>query len=85
LPASGWNDGGRNEYGDGETAGKSGAARHYAGPDKKLAQHAAVAEVLGGKNLLSATAPTVARGANENTNGLLRKYCPNDEYIEKAV
>jgi len=44
-----------------------------------------VAEVLGGKNLLSATAPTVARGANENTSGLLRKYCPNDEYIEKAV
>ena len=25
------------------------------------------------------------RGANENTDGLLRKYCPNDEYIEKAV
>ena len=37
------------------------------------------------ENLLSATAPTVARGANEHTNGLLRKYCPNDEYIEKAV
>ena len=61
--------------------------RHAITPDrtKRLAQHAVVAEVLGGKNLLSATAPTVARGANENTNGLLRKYCPNDEYIEKAV
>lgn len=40
---------------------------------------------LEGENLLSAATPTVARGANVNTNGLLRKYCPNDEYIEKAV
>ena len=40
---------------------------------------------LGSENLLPTAAPPVAHGANENTNGLLRKYCPNDEYIEKAV
>ncbi len=40
---------------------------------------------LEGENLLSTAAPPVAHGVNENTNGLLRKYCPNDEYIEKAV
>ena len=40
---------------------------------------------LGSENLLPTAAPPVAHGVNENTNGLLRKYCPNDEYIEKAV
>ena len=41
-----WNDGERSDYGDEQAAGKSGATRHYAGPGKKLAQYAVVAEVL---------------------------------------
>ena len=85
LRASGWNDGRRSEYCDEQAAGKTGAAQHYAGPGKKLTQHAVVAEVLRVKIYFLPPHQPWQRGANDNTNGLLRKYCPNDEYIEKAV
>lgn len=58
------------------TPGRSGQKAHTArGGDRDL----------GSENLLPTAAPPVAHGVNEHTNGLLRKYCPNDEYIEKAV
>ena len=60
---------------------------------KEFARHAAVAEELGVKIYFPPPYQPWQRGTNENTNGLLRKYCPkhqdiaqySDEYIEKAV
>ena len=60
---------------------------------KEFARHAAVAEELGVKIYFPPPYQPWQRGTNENTNGLLREYCPkhqdiaqySDEYIEKAV
>ena len=69
--------------------------RHSITPDrgKEFARHAVVAEALGVKIYFPPPYQPWQRGTNENTNGLLRKYCPkhqdiaqySDEYIEKAV
>ena len=69
--------------------------RHSITPDrgKEFARHAAVAEELGVKIYFPPPYQPWQRGTNENTNGLLREYCPkhqdiaqySDEYIEKAV
>ena len=68
---------------------------HSITPDrgKEFARHAMVAEALGVKIYFPPPYQPWQRGTNENTNGLLRKYCPkhqdiaqySDEYIEKAV
>ena len=68
---------------------------HSITPDrgKEFARHAMVAEALGVKIYFPPPYQPWQRGTNENTNGLLREYCPkhqdiaqySDEYIEKAV
>ena len=69
--------------------------QHSITPDrgKEFARHAAVAEELGVKIYFPPPYQPWQHGTNENTNGLLREYCPkhhdiaqySDEYIEKAV
>ena len=72
-----------------------GQVVHSITPDrgKEFARHAMVAEALGVKIYFPPPYQPWQRGTNENTNGLLREYCPkhqdiaqySDEYIEKAV
>ena len=57
--------------------------RHSITPDrgKEFARHAAVAEELGVKIYFPPPYQPWQRGTNENTNGLLREYCPKHQDI----